>query len=299
MFKKFLSLIAALIVVISLASCSNSSSTNDKKLKVAVSFNAMKELTYAIGKNKINIVTIIPNGTEPHDFDPKAKDIKTLYDSKIFIYSGLGMETWVDKTLKSVNNKDLISVEASNGVKAIKNSDASEISEHGKYDPHSWLSLNDAKIESKNIRDALTKADPTNKKFYYDNYNEFCKKVDSLNQEYVDKFKTVKNKDFVTGHAAFAYLCRDYNLNQKSVENVFADGEPSTKQLADLTKYCKDNNVKTVFYEDMVSPKVSSTLAKEVNAKTQKIYTIESAEDGKDYLASMKADLDEIYTSLK
>ncbi|URZ16469.1 metal ABC transporter substrate-binding protein [Clostridium felsineum] len=299
MFKKFLSLIAALIVVISLASCSNSSSTNDKKLKVAVSFNAMKELTYAIGKNKINIVTIIPNGTEPHDFDPKAKDIKTLYDSKIFIYSGLGMETWVDKTLKSVNNKDLISVEASNGVKAIKNSDASEIAEHGKYDPHSWLSLNDAKIESKNIRDALTKADPTNKKFYYDNYNEFCKKVDSLNQEYVDKFKTVKNKDFVTGHAAFAYLCRDYNLNQKSVENVFADGEPSTKQLADLTKYCKDNNVKTVFYEDMVSPKVSSTLAKEVNAKTQKIYTIESAEDGKDYLASMKADLDAIYTSLK
>ncbi|KHD34141.1 ABC transporter substrate-binding protein [Clostridium acetobutylicum] len=298
MIKKFFSLIAVLIGLVVLASCSNNQSSNGK-MKVAVSFNAMKELTYAIGKDKIDIVTIIPNGTEPHDFDPKAKDIKTLYDSKVFIYSGLGMETWVDKTLKSVDNKNLISLEASKGINAIKNSDSKEISEHGKYDPHSWLSLNNAKIESKNIRDVLAKADPANKKFYYDNYDKFCKKIDSLNQEYVEKFKTVKDKNFVTGHAAFAYLCRDYNLKQKSVENVFAEGEPSTKQLADLTEYCKNNNVRTVFYEDMVSPKVSRTLAEEVNAKTQKIYTVESAEDGKDYLSSIKTDLDEIYNSLK
>ncbi|NYC94575.1 ABC-type Zn uptake system ZnuABC Zn-binding protein ZnuA [Clostridium acetobutylicum] len=175
MIKKFFSLIAVLIGLVVLASCSNNQSSNGK-MKVAVSFNAMKELTYAIGKDKIDIVTIIPNGTEPHDFDPKAKDIKTLYDSKVFIYSGLGMETWVDKTLKSVDNKELITLEASKGINAIKNSDSKEISEHGKYDPHSWLSLNNARIESKNIRDALAKADPANKKFYYDNYDKFCKK---------------------------------------------------------------------------------------------------------------------------
>ena len=40
------------------------------------------------------------------------------------------------------------------------------------------------------------------------------------------------HKNFVTGHAAFAYLCRDFGLEQNSVEDVFAEGEPNAAQLA-------------------------------------------------------------------
>jgi zinc transport system substrate-binding protein len=51
--------------------------------------------------------------------------------------------------------------------------------------------------------------------------------------------------------------------------------------------------------EELASPKVSETLAQEVGAKVEKIYTIESKEDGKDYIASMRENLDRIYNSLK
>ena len=71
------------------------------------------------------------------------------------------------------------------------------------------------------------------------------------------------------------------------------------KKMTELVAYCKKNNIKTIFVEDMVSPKVSVTLAKEVGAKAEKIYTIESKEDNKDYLESMKDNLDKIYNSLK
>ena len=49
------------------------------------------------------------------------------------------------------------------------------------------------------------------------------------------------HKNFVTGHAAFAYLCRDFGLEQNSVEDVFAEGEPNAAQLAELIEYCKEN----------------------------------------------------------
>ncbi|PJI06759.1 MULTISPECIES: metal ABC transporter solute-binding protein, Zn/Mn family [Clostridium] len=299
MLKKFFSLIIILITTMSFVSCTNTKNFNDKKIKVAVSFNAMRELTYAIGKNKVDIVTIIPNGTEPHDFDPNAKDIKTLYDCKVFVYSGLGMETWVDKALKLLDYKSMITVKASTGINPIKNADASEVQEHGKYDPHSWMSLKDAKIESKNIRNALIKADPSNRAFYSKNYDDFSKKLDALYKKYSEKFKTVSNRNFVTGHAAFAYLCRDYGLKQNSVEDAFAEGEPSTKKLSDLVDYCKKNKVKTIFVEDMVSPRVSNTLAKEVHANVKKIYTLESKEDEKDYIQAMDSNLKRIYNSLK
>ena len=118
-------------------------------------------------------------------------------------------------------------------------------------------------------------------------------------KEYDNKFKTVSRKDFVTGHAAFAYLARDFGLKQNSVEDVFAEGEPSAKKLKELTDYCKAEKINTIFVEDMVSPKVSETLAKEVGAKAVKIYTLESKEDGKTYIQSMQSNLEKIYASLK
>ncbi len=97
--------------------------------------------------------------------------------------------------------------------------------------------------------------------------------------------------NFVTGHAAFAYLSRDFGLEQNSVEDVFAEGEPNAAQLAKLIEYVKENNITTIFAEEMASPEVSKTLAKEVGAKVETIYTIESKEDDKTYLQRMDENL--------
>lgn len=276
------------------------STSSQSKVEVVVTFNAMREFAAAIGKDKVNIVTIIPDGTEPHDFEPKAKDLESLNNAKVFVYNGFGMEAWVDKALEAVDNKSLVSVEASKGSDAIKNTETDEIEEHGQYDPHLWISIKGAENEAKNIKDALVKVDESNKDYYEKNYNDFTSQLNTIYDEYNKKFQTVSNKSFVTGHAAFAYLCRDFGLKQNSVEDVFAEGEPSAKKLKELTDYCMENKVKTVFVEDMVSTKVSETLAKEVGAKIEKIHTIESKdEDNKDYIQCMKENLDMIYNSLK
>lgn len=304
MFKKFIISIFIICSMLFISACSTkalktNTSSSKSKVKVVVTFNAMKEFATAIGKDKIDIVTMIPDGTEPHDFEPKPKDLECLSAAKVFVYNGFGMESWVDKVLQSVDNKDLIAVNASKGSKPISNTDTDEIKEHGAYDPHLWISLKGAESEAKNIKNALAKADPSNRKYYEDNYAEFAKKLDALDNEYKNKLKNSANKSFVTGHAAFAYLCRDYGLKQNSVEDVFAEGEPSAKKLKQLTDYCKQNKIKTIFVEDMVSPKVSNALAKEVGAKVEKIHTIESHETGKDYIQCMKENLEMIYGSLQ
>lgn len=302
MLKKIIGLAIALTSVLALSACSSEqtgSTSGPGRLQVVVTFNAMRELTEAIGKDKVQVLTMIPDGTEPHDFEPKVRDLQELSNAKIFIYNGLGMESWVDKTLETVDNKKLIAVDASAGVKAINAKDEGEENEDGAFDPHAWLSLKDAEIEAKNIKDGLQKEDPTNKEFYEKNYKDFSSSLESLYSEYSQKFSTVTNKNFVTGHAAFAYLCRDFGLKQNSVEDVFAEGEPSARRMKDLIDYCRQNKIKTIFVEDMVSPKVSETLAQEAGAGVSQINTLESKEDNKDYLQSMKDNLEEIYESLK
>lgn len=309
MFRKVILSLISIILLMTLVACGdknvgvsvneNNSSDNNGKIKVVASFNAMTQFIKAVGKDKVDVQTMIPSGTEPHDFEPKPKDLENISKAQIFVYNGLGMENWVDKTIKAADNKDLIVVEASRGGNPIKNSDEDAVKEHGQYDPHMWISLSSAKIEAKNIKDALVKVDPSNKDYYEKNYNEFASKLDAILNDYKTKFDQTSSKNFITGHAAFAYFCRDFGLQQNSVENVFAEGEPTAKRLEELVDYCKKNDVKTVFMEEMASPKVSETLAKEVNAKVEKIYTAESEEDGKDYIESMKENLDKVYESLK
>jgi zinc transport system substrate-binding protein len=302
LFKKLTTILIITIIVITLSAFANKGTgKSDKavaqtKIPVTVSFNAMKEFTQAIGKDKVEITTIIPDGTEPHDFELKPRDLLDLNSAKVFVCNGFGMESaWESSAVNAVANKNLLVVDASKGLKPLSNINKSE----GQNDPHIWISLKGAETEAKNIKNALIQASPKNKDYFEKNYTEFYNQLEKLYADYNSKFKGIKNKNFVTGHAAFGYLCRDFGLKQTSVEGVFAEGEPSAKKLKELIDYCKTNKIKTVFAEDMVSPKVSETLAKEVGAKVETIYTIESQEDNKSYIQRMSDNLIKIYNSLK
>lgn len=312
MFQKAAALLLSLTILMGATACSNGSPTEQQgsssaestssaeaeKIPVSVTFNAMKEFVEAVGKDRVEVAAIIPDGTEPHDFEPKAQDLAALSNAKIFVYNGFGMEAWVEDAIKSANNSSLITVEASKGAEPIQNTEEEEIEEHGQYDPHLWLSLKGAELEVKNIKEALVSADPSNKEFYETNCNDYVAQLEKLYTEYQGKFQSVKKKSFVTGHAAFGYLCREFGLEQNSVEDVFAEGEPSAQQMTELVKYCKENQVTTIFAEEMASPEVSKTLADEVGAKVETIYTIEGGEDDKSYLERMEDNLSKIYDSL-
>ncbi|MCM0648297.1 metal ABC transporter substrate-binding protein [Clostridium swellfunianum] len=315
MLRKFFT--AALIAVLTMVftACGNSSAGEDKstinskaaegKISVVVSFNPLREFAEAVGGDKVDVRVIVPEGMEPHDFEPKPRDMENIMKAKVFVYNGLGMEGWTEKTLSAIENKNLQVVDASKGAELIKTSHQDEEEskedshEHGDFDPHIWLSLKEAKNEAKNIKEALIKADLENKDYYEKNYEAFASKLDALYNEYKTKFEGLSNKNFVTGHAAFAYLCRDFGLKQSSVESVFAEGEPTPQKLKELIDFGKANNIKVIFMEELASPEVSKTIANEVGAKVEKIYTIESREDNKDYVQSMRDNLEKIYSSLK
>lgn len=281
------------------ASSQTAASASREKIPVVVSFNAMKEFTEAVGKDKVAVTTMIPDGTEPHDFEPTAAELKKFSDAKVFVYSGMGMENWADKAVQAADQKKLLAVEASRGVEPVKLEDPDEIKEHGPNDPHVWLSITGAEQEAANIRDALIKVSPENKQYFEKNYNDFKKQLEALKAEYTTKFKEVSSHTIVTGHAAFGYLCRDFDLTQKSVEDTFAHGEPTPNKLAELADYSKANHVKVIFTEELVSPEVSKTLANEAGAKNETIYTMESAEDNLSYIDRMKSNLQRIYDALR
>lgn len=290
----------ALFAAFAFTSCTRTGkgiADSEHKLKVTVTFNALKEMAQAVGGDYAEISTIIPDGMEPHEFEPKAQDMEALSTADVFVYNGFGLETWAPQAILAAQNKKLIAVDSSEGATPIT-LEGAEAVEHGGTDPHLWLSLKGAQIQTRNIANAFGKADQLHANAYAKNADAFIAELDKIYAEYAERMKTTPSHIIVTGHAAFGYLCRDFALEQSSVEDVFATGEPTAQQLASLVEFAKEKKVKTIFAEEMVSPAVSQTLANEIGAKVATIYTMESAEDNKDYLARMRYNLDEIYKSL-
>src|SRR5438552_3998483 len=94
-----------------------------------------------------------------------------------------------------------------------------------------------------------------------------------------------------------------YGLNQVPIAGLSPDEEPSSKQLADVTKFAKSHNVKYIFFESLVSPKLSETIANEVGAQTMVLEPIEGLTDdqikqGKNYFTVMQDNLKNLQIAL-
>lgn len=289
------------------------SSAENAKIKVFTSFYPMYDFAGKIGGDKINLTNLVPAGTEPHDWEPTPKDIAAVEKADVLIYNGAGMEIWMDKVLKSVKNKNLIVVEAAKNIKLLENTEEHE--EDGKeenesdhedllYDPHVWLNPMNAKKQMESIKEALIKVDPENKDFYQKNFEDNAAEFDKLNKEFADAVAGFARKDIIVSHEAFGYLCDAFGLQQVGIEGLSAESEPTPARMAEIARFARENNVKVIFFEELVSPKIAETIAKEVGAQTLMLNPLEglSEEDvkaGKDYFTIMRDNLETLKKALK
>ena len=296
--------------------------TEGKKLQVYTSFYPMYDFTSKIAGDKVDVINLVPSGTEPHDWEPSTEDIANLEKADMIIYNGAGMEHWVDDVTKSLSNKDIVLVEASEGIDLMEGhhhhddegeeahdheseeahehegEDADE-HEHG-LDPH----VKNAKKEMENIKNALVKADAANAEYYEANFKMYSEKFDELDKKYETEIAKLPNKNIVVSHEAFGYLCKEYGLTQVGIEGLSPDSEPNPKRMAEIVEFVEEHNVKVIFFEELVSPKVAESVAKETGATTDVLNPIEGLteeqlKEGNDYISIMEQNLNSIVKALQ
>jgi zinc transport system substrate-binding protein len=303
--KLCLTLIFVLLVA---SGCSNASqvtgdNTKSKKLQIVTTFYPMYYFTKQVAGDLANVDMLIPNGVEPHDWEPTTKDMARIQDADVFIYNSKYFETWADKVLGSMNHSKLKVVEASSGIKLMNATTGEEDGSKASMDPHVWLSPVLAEKEVDNITKALEQSDPKHKQQYEQNAEAFKKKLADLDQQYKETLSHAKKKEFVTQHAAFGYLAKQYGLTQIPIAGLSPDVEPTLGKLTELANLTKKKNIKVIYFEGLTSSKVAQTLANEIGAQTEVLnplegLTKEDQQQGLDYLGVMKKNLDALMKSL-
>ena len=107
----------------------------------------------------------------------------------------------------------------------------------------------------------------------------------------------------MASHAAFGYLAERYNINVISIAGISPEEEPSPKRMAEIAQLAKQKNIKHIFFETLVSPKLSETIAREIGAETLVFNPLEGLTNeeiatGEDYISVMEKNLVNLRTAL-
>ena len=292
--------IIAIIIVIPLSSysvwASDSSlqireATSFSKLQAIASFYPLYEFAQQVGQDKVNVQLLVPEGVEPHDWEPTIQDVQLIQKSDFIIINGFGFENWVE-SLGEMNYQGIV-VDTSNQI--IKNNDEKSIL--FKNDPHIWLNPILAKTQVQTIADEFSKSDPQNKNFYQKNAQSYTLELDKLDSKIRNDLSTC-SQDFIAFHDAFSYFAYEYNLHQHTIlSSNDPHSEPTAKTLENVINTARELKINIIFTEDTTDPRVSNVIANEINGKVLVLSPLEISADG-NYISRMTENLDNLKEAL-
>lgn len=272
---------------------------DNTKLQVTASFYPWYFFASVIGGDKANVTNITPVGSEPHNYEPSAGDIARIERGSMIILNGY-VENWGDKMKDNLKNTNVAVVVVGEGLFTQKETEGDKTN----IDPHIWLAPQLVKNSIKKITQGYIQIDPKNSSYYETNEKQIQDKLEVLDHQYKNGLATCKYRDIITSHAGFNYLASSYKLHQVSIAGLTPDSEPSAQKLTEIVKFAKKYNLKYIFFESLVSPKLSETIASEIGAQTLVLNPLEGMtstefRQGKNYFTVMEDNLKNLQKALE
>lgn len=267
----------AIVFFISDKEDSKKENNEEKKIKVVTTLFPLYDITKNIGGESVDVSLLLDPGIEAHSFEPAPSDMVKISQADIFIYTGNFMEIWAEDILKSVNNPELLVIDASKSIDLIENTDEhgeedgheEELGhEHEGVDPHIWLDFDNLKIMVNNINDGLKNKALEGQEDFELRAASYIDRISLFDKKYREELDGCQQKSIIySGHYAFAYLAQRYGLSYSSAYGLSPNSEPSAEALISLTKQLKETGAKYIFQEELLSPRVAEVLERETGAK--------------------------------
>ena len=286
------SLLTALIVslaciLLATASCQSTGNVSSGKKSIVVTYSILGSVVKDLVGDNATVTVMIPNGMDPHEWEPSARDIETLSKADLVVENGLGLEGGMQKALQQVRDSgvkfctasDYITVRHVGPGEGIPSGDADQAT--GAADPHLWTDP----VAMKEIVAALAitlKADldiDVNASAL-----DLEARLDVLNQQISDLATSLPqdNKKLVTGHESMGYFAQRYGFKLVGaiIPSLSTEAEVSAADLATLKDEIEENQVKAIFAELGTSPAVARAIGDETGVKVIELTTHALPDDG-------------------
>ena len=265
----------------------DSSSSSDRP-SVVVTYSILGAVVADVVGDAADVKILMPNGIDPHEWEPSAKDIELLNQADLIVSNGLDLEGNVMEAIEAAEKDGVAVFHATDHIDVIEfgvsvhddDEEAGHDDEHGSGDPHFWTSpvemaavvealgvaLADIGIDTGD-RAAMTKEELLN--------------IDQEIRGLVESIP-VESRILVTGHESLGYFAHEYEFEVVGavIPSLSSEAEASAGDLAALKQTIADEGVSVIFTEMGTSPDVVEALSAEAEVSVVEISTHFLPEDG-------------------
>lgn len=253
-----------LMMTFLLTSCSNL-----EEHDIITTMYPQYDIAMAIAGDELKVKQLTPFGTEVHGYEPTAKEIVMIKNSRLLIYTSDELEPYVD----NFTNNDINVLDLSKQYVREDYSNTNLISDNIHYwtDPLVMVSL----VEI--IRDEIIKVDIDNESIYVENALNYINEIMNVHNDLEVLFNENLNKEiFFYGHNAMTNFANRYNLKITALsENFTPDAELTPQQIIALKNSIKENNAKYLFTEELIDLTHANNLVNELKNEGYELELLE------------------------
>lgn len=261
------------------------------RIAILTTFAPVHCFALNVAGDAANVSVLVPPNAGPHDYSFSPADIQKIAKADVLIMNGVGLESWLQRGIKSAGRKDLLVVDTSGGINLITGLDVRPLPgvhsepdpDAGGPNPHIWLSPINAIKQVENIRDALVSRDLANAETYRANADAFIKRLNDLDAQIRTATGSLPNKNLITFHDTFPYFARDYGFHVVATFEEFPGKEPSPRAIEQLRKIIAAGNVSALFSEPQYSPKAMQVIGKEFKVPVVQLDPMETGDGSMDF----------------
>jgi zinc/manganese transport system substrate-binding protein len=294
---------------------------------IVVTYSVLGSLVSELVGDAADVHVLMPNGVDPHDWQPSAKDVEAVNEADLVVANGLHLEESLEETLEQAASAGVPVFVASDHVEvrrigegevgethaegeehAEDGGDAGEADhggeegeEHGPgaEDPHIWMDP----LAMKAVVAALaTTLGQELGLRLGQRAAELEARLDELNAEIANRLSVVPpdRRKLVTGHESMGYFADRYGfeLIGAVIPSISSQAEASAAELSELREKIEQAGVPAIFTEIGTPTQVAEAIASEAGVEVVELPSHNLPQDGS-YLTFMRDIADRIATALR
>lgn len=255
------SILLSLLTLPLIAGCgagADGGGARDASITAVATTTQVGDFTRAVGGDRVSVNQLLPPNADPHDYEPRPSDTLALGDAAVVIRSGGDLDEWVGDLVEG----------AGGGAKVVRVIDSVETLGE---DPHWWQDPRNAVRAVETVRDALIEADPGGRSTYAANAAAYVDELRALDKSVAACIEQIpeEQRKLVTTHDALGYYSERYGLTVVGalIPSLSSQAQPSAEDIDELVEQIERLDVKAIFPESSLNPKLEEAVARETGAR--------------------------------
>jgi ABC-type Zn uptake system ZnuABC Zn-binding protein ZnuA len=250
---------------------------------VAATTEIVGDVVRAIAGDAIRVTVMMPPGTDPHNYEPRAGQLAAIAKCDLLFINGLGLESFMDRVIAGLGGRsgggpEIVAV--SDGIRTLGTAGHDHAHDHlhdHACDPHVWTDPMNVATWADNITSALCRAFPEHADAFRKRCASYRQQMQDLDLWAREALSAIpaENRRLVTDHAMLGYFAERYGFEQVGMilPNYSTAAEPTARELAALNRAIRDHDIRAIFAGMSAQPAIAERLAQDTGVSVVRIYS--------------------------